>query len=78
MAPPLLLLQNIHLSFGGAPLLGGAELSVSAGDRVALVGRNGSGKSTMLRIAAGLMEPDKGSRFLQPAPRFAICRKSPI
>ncbi len=66
MPPPLLLLQDIGLTFGAAPLLSGAALSVSADDRVCLVGRNGSGKSTLLRIAAGLVEPDTGRRFAQP------------
>ena len=66
MAPPLLLLQNISLTHGGKPLLEGASLSVSAGERLCLVGRNGSGKSTLLNIAAGLVEPDSGTRFLQP------------
>jgi ABC transport system ATP-binding/permease protein len=54
------------LTFGGTPLLSGAELSVSTGERVSLVGRNGSGKSTLLKIAAGLVEPDRGSVFVQP------------
>jgi ATP-binding cassette subfamily F protein uup len=66
MAPPLLLLKDIHLSFGATPLLDGAELSISPGERLCLVGRNGSGKSTLLKIAAGLTEPDRGSRFVQP------------
>ena len=65
-APPLLLLQDVHLTFGGTPLLEGAELSVAPGERLCLVGRNGSGKSTLLRIAAGLVEADRGTRFLQP------------
>jgi ATP-binding cassette subfamily F protein uup len=65
MAPPLLQLKDIALTFGGTPLLTGAELSVSPGERVSLVGRNGSGKSTLLRIAAGLLEPDHGTVFLQ-------------
>ena len=69
MAPPLLTLRDIHLTFGGTPLLTGAELSVVAGDRICLVGRNGSGKSTFLKIAAGLQEPDKGERFLHPNSR---------
>jgi ATP-binding cassette subfamily F protein uup len=64
--PPLLQLSDIALTFGGAPLLCDAELTVSAGDRLCLVGRNGSGKSTLLRIAAGLLEPDAGTRFVQP------------
>ena len=66
MAPPLLTLQNIRLTLGGKPLLDGAELSVSRGERLCLVGRNGSGKSTFLKIAAGSAEPDTGTRFLQP------------
>jgi ABC transport system ATP-binding/permease protein len=66
MAPPLLQLKDIGLTFGGTPLLAGAELSVSPGERVSLVGRNGSGKSTLLKIAAGLVEADRGSVFVQP------------
>ncbi len=66
MAPPLLQLKGIALTFGGTPLLTGAELSVSTGERVSLVGRNGSGKSTLLKIAAKLIEPDRGSVFVQP------------
>jgi ATP-binding cassette subfamily F protein uup len=64
--PPLIQLRDIALTFGGTPLLCGAELSVSTGERVSLVGRNGSGKSTLLKIAAGEVEPDKGSVFVQP------------
>src|ERR1700689_4687659 len=63
---PLLQLKDIVLTFGGTPLLAGAELSVSPGERVSLVGRNGSGKSTLLKIAAGLVEPDRGAVFVQP------------
>jgi len=66
MAPPLLALQDITLTFGTVPLLAGAALSVSAGDGVCLVGRNGSGKSTLLKIAAGLVQADTGRRFVQP------------
>jgi ATP-binding cassette subfamily F protein uup len=66
MAPPLLQLRDIALTFGGTPLLQGVDLSVSPGERVCLVGRNGSGKSTLLKIAAGLVAPDSGTRFIQP------------
>ena len=62
MAPPLIQLKDIRLTFGGTPLLSGVELSVSVEERVCLIGRNGSGKSTLLKIAAGLVEPDSGSR----------------
>ncbi|MBB5751740.1 ABC-F family ATP-binding cassette domain-containing protein [Prosthecomicrobium pneumaticum] len=66
MAPPLLHLRDIGLTFGGRPLLEDAELAVGAGERLCLVGRNGSGKSTLLKIAAGLVEADRGTRFVQP------------
>lgn len=66
MAPPLLTLKNIHLTFGGHPLLTGAELNVEPGERTCLVGRNGSGKSTLMRIAAGLVAADDGERFIHP------------
>ncbi|BBK35997.1 ATP-binding protein [Allostella sp. ATCC 35155] len=64
MAAPLLVLQDIQLSFGGRPLIEGAELSVAEGERLCLVGRNGSGKSTLLKIAAGLIEADRGTRVV--------------
>jgi ABC transport system ATP-binding/permease protein len=67
MAPQLLKLEAIRLTFGGVPLLGGAALSVLFGDRIALVGRNGSGKSTLLRIAAGQVEPQDGEVFRHPS-----------
>ena len=66
MAPPILFLEDIYLNFGGTALLEGASLAIRPGERTCLVGRNGSGKSTMLKIAAGLVEPDKGERFVQP------------
>ena len=78
MAPPLLQLRDIALTFGGTPLLQRAELSVSAGERVCLVGRNGSGKSTLLKIAAGLAEYDRGEVFKQPGRPCAICRRNRI
>src|SRR5437899_452847 len=77
MAPPLIQLSDIALTFGGTPLLDGVELAVSAGERVCLVGRNGSGKSTLLKIAAGLIEPDRGQRFVQPATAIRYLPQEP-
>jgi ATP-binding cassette subfamily F protein uup len=77
MAPPLLLLQDIRLSLGSAPLLAGAELGVGAGERICLVGRNGSGKSTLLKVAAGLLQQDGGSRFLQPGATIRYLPQEP-
>ncbi len=66
MAPPLIQLDSIRLTFGGTPLFTDASLVVSPGDRIALVGRNGSGKSTLLKIVAGMAEAQDGTVFLQP------------
>jgi ABC transport system ATP-binding/permease protein len=77
MAPPLVQLKDIKLTFGGAPLLTGVELTVSANERVGLIGRNGSGKSTLLKIAAGLVEPDGGTRFVQPGATIRYLPQEP-
>ncbi len=77
MASPLLVLQDIHLSFGGPPLVDGADLSVAEGERLCLVGRNGSGKSTLLKIAAGLLEADRGSRVVHQGAVVRYLPKEP-
>ena len=77
MAPPLLHLDGIRLTFGGKPLLDGATLSAGAGDKIALVGRNGSGKSTLLKIAAGLVEAQEGDIFRQPTATIRYLPQAP-
>ena len=77
MPPPLLTLQDIHLTFGGTPLLEGAELAIGERERVCLVGRNGSGKSTLLKIAAGMVEADRGARFAQPGATIRYLPQEP-
>jgi len=77
VAPPLLFLKDIRLTFGGTPLLEGADLSIGAGERLCLVGRNGSGKSTLLKIAAGLIESDHGERFIQPGATWRYLPQEP-
>ena len=77
MAPPILILRDINLTFGGVPLLEGAELSVSERDRICLVGRNGSGKSTLLKIAAAQIEPDQGEVFVQPGTAIRYLPQEP-
>ena len=77
MAPPVLHLRDIELSFGTTPLLEGAEMAVMTGDRLCLVGRNGSGKSTFLKIAAGLMDIDGGERFMQPGTTVRYLAQEP-
>src|ERR1041384_6838188 len=75
--PPLLTLQDIHLTFGGTPLLEGAELAIGERERVCLVGRNGSGKSTLLKIASGMVEADRGTRFAQPGATIRYLTQEP-
>jgi len=65
MPAPLFQLSNVHLTFGGTPLLEGAGLTVHEAARIGLVGRNGSGKSTLLKIAAGLLEADRAERIVR-------------
>ena len=57
---PLLTLDKISLSFGMHPLLDGASLMIEPGERVCLLGRNGEGKSTLLKIVSGEVTPDGG------------------
>lgn len=75
--PPILYLKDIFLTFGGTPLLEGAEISVGRRDRICLVGRNGSGKSTLLKIAAGIVEADKGEVFVQPGVTVRYLQQEP-
>ncbi len=56
----LLTLKGIRLAFGMASLLDGVELSLEPGERVCVAGRNGEGKSTLLKILAGQIQPDSG------------------
>ena len=49
----LLTLRQIHLSYGGPALLDGIDFAVERGERVCLLGRNGEGKSTLLKVIAG-------------------------
>ena len=77
MAPPILKLDDIRLSFGGTPLLDGANFQVEPGDRICLVGRNGSGKSTLMKIAAGLVEAQSGEVFRHPSSTIRYLEQAP-
>lgn len=77
MAPPILKLDDIHLTFGVTPLLAGASLQVEPGDRICLVGRNGSGKSTLMKIAAGMVEPQSGEVFRHPSATIRYLEQAP-
>ena len=68
--------RDISKSFGAVQVLEHVSLVVSAGDRVGIVGPNGIGKSTLLRVLAGLEQPDRGTVVRHRA-RRATCRRSP-
>ena len=76
--PPLLALRDVRLTFGGTPLFEGVTTWVAKGDKTCLVGRNGSGKATLLKVLAGEIAPDSGERFVQPGARIAVLPQDPI
>lgn len=61
----LLQLKNISVSFGGAPVLDGADLIIKANERIGLVGRNGAGKSTLLKLIQGRIDAEGGDYLPQ-------------
>ena len=77
MAPPLLSLKDISLHWGGDPVLDALELNIARNDRLCLIGRNGTGKSTLLKIIAGLVEADGGERWVQPRSKIAYLPQEP-
>ncbi len=74
----LLTLSDAHLAFGHVPLLDGAALSLEGGERVALIGRNGAGKSSLLKVLAGLDKPDDGILQLQTGLRRVYVAQEPV
>jgi ATP-binding cassette subfamily F protein uup len=68
---PLVALDRVSLAFGHLPLLDQIAFQIDPGERVALIGRNGTGKSTLLQILAGDLPPDSGTVLRQPGVRVA-------
>ncbi|MEO8306519.1 MAG: ATP-binding cassette domain-containing protein [Pseudomonadota bacterium] len=68
---PVMRLDNVHLAFGSRPLLEHASLVVEPGERVCIVGRNGEGKSSLLRLVGGEILPDAGVVWVRPGTRIA-------
>ena len=73
----LLTLSDARLAYGHVALLDGAALTLQAGERVALIGRNGAGKSSLLKILAGLEKPDDGTLQLAGGLRRAVVAQEP-
>jgi len=74
---PLIQLNNISLTFGENPLFSNVNLVVDRADRIALVGRNGCGKSTLMKVLAGSVEADSGSRIMSPGTNLSYMEQDP-
>ena len=74
---PLIQLNNISLTFGQNPLFSNVNLVVDRADRIALVGRNGCGKSTLMKVLAGSVEADFGSRIMSPGTNLSYMEQDP-
>jgi ATP-binding cassette subfamily F protein uup len=68
---PLLSLQKVSLAFGHLPLFEEADLQIESGERMALIGRNGAGKSSLLRVLSGEQPPDAGTIWREPGLRVS-------
>lgn len=73
----LMTLLDAHLGYGDVALLDGASLSLEAAERIGLVGRNGTGKSSLLKILAATEKPDKGTLQMQQELRLAFVAQQP-
>lgn len=70
--------ENISKSYGERALLSDVTLQINQGDKIGLIGVNGTGKSTLLRLLAGEEAPDSGSIFCQPGHRAAYLPQNPV
>ncbi|HEV7136085.1 MAG TPA: ATP-binding cassette domain-containing protein [Steroidobacteraceae bacterium] len=73
----LIALRDAHLALGDRPLLDGARLSLLSGERLGLIGRNGTGKSTLLRIIADQASLDEGERQVRDGLKIALVEQEP-
>ena len=72
-APPLLSVGGLGVNLGDRWLFRHVDVTVSAGDRLCLVGRNGAGKSTLMKLMAGLTEAMRANAGSPPGRAFPIC-----
>jgi len=69
---PLLTLKDIHLAYGPQVLLNAENMTIDSGDIIGLLGRNGAGKTSLLKLLHGDIQPDAGERWLKPGIRVAV------
>ena len=74
---PLITLDNASLAYGHWPLLDQAAFVLEPGERVALIGRNGTGKSSLLKVLAGEVKLDDGELWRIEAPHIAYVPQEP-
>ncbi|PKB25113.1 ATP-binding cassette subfamily F protein uup [Novosphingobium kunmingense] len=77
-AAPILSWENLSLHQGSGWLFRDLDLAIAPRDRLALIGRNGAGKTTMLKLIAGEIEADKGTRSIQPGTRIVMLEQDPF
>jgi ABC transport system ATP-binding/permease protein len=75
---PLLQLSAVSLAYGHVPLLDHADLVMEAGERIGLIGRNGTGKSSLLRMIEGTARPDDGKVWLAAGIKLALVPQEPV
>jgi len=73
----LIRLRNIHVSFGGPAILESISVSIEAGERLCLLGRNGTGKSTLLKVISGEVKADNGDLELKQNLKIAVLDQEP-
>ncbi|MDP6189287.1 MAG: ATP-binding cassette domain-containing protein [Gammaproteobacteria bacterium] len=71
----LMRLEQVHLAYGAAPLLDGVELQIDMGDRICLIGRNGAGKSSLMKVLSGEQPADAGTVWRSPACRIGYLQQ---
>ncbi len=77
MAAPVLAYENLGLVQGAGWLFRGLDLFIGERDRLALIGRNGVGKTTLLKCLADLIETDEGRRTIQPGTKVVLLEQDP-
>jgi ATP-binding cassette subfamily F protein uup len=69
---PLVTVKDLRIGFRGPPLLDGVSCQIEPGQRIGLMGRNGSGKTTFMRILTGQVQPDGGQVILAPGAKMSL------